>query len=179
LTIRNIALPDRALHITHESHGCVLALYGDILLACWGTSTRTEHLQPLREASEEISRRYRAASSLHVIAGKVQMPDRAAREGVGNLSKQFAANSVAACVAIIGQGFWASAMRSVITGYRWVGGTSNEIRLHICGSVEDAAQWLAPVHSSASGRPLSMTALRDTAVALCDRPSIAQAVRRG
>lgn len=74
------------------------------------------------------------------------------------------------CVAIVveGGGFWASSLRTAITGISMAAENRPRISLHT--TLEEAASWLAPAHSAATGTVIATselrTALRDARAAM-------------
>jgi hypothetical protein len=56
-----------------------------------------------------------------------------------------------ACVAVVvaGTGFWTSALRSFVTGLRWLAPRSFEFRMD--STVEDVAKWLPAEHATRTG----------------------------
>ena len=71
-----------------------------------------------------------------------------------------------ACMGIVveGSGFWASAIRSAITGVRM--STSSGIRMGVSDSVNQLMEWLPAEHSKRTGVSVSASELRPVLLAL-------------
>lgn len=88
-------------------------------------------------------------SSVHLIAEGAGLPAADAREGLVKLMNRH--TDRLACVGIVvgGTGFWASAIRSFITGMRAVSSRAYELKL--VGSIEELVVWLPTQHFKRSG----------------------------
>jgi hypothetical protein len=88
-------------------------------------------------------------SEVHLIAEGARLPEPEVRDYYVELIK--AREAQIACVAVVigGTGFWASALRSFVTGLHWLSPRSFDFRL--LGSVEQAADWLPAEHWKRTG----------------------------
>jgi hypothetical protein len=89
-------------------------------------------------------------SSVHImVPGGTSMPTAEARARVGSIMRENAQRTVAAATLIPGNGFWASALRSMVTAILLLAPRSLAFR--IFGDLESLAAWLAPLHSQGTG----------------------------
>jgi hypothetical protein len=150
----------------------------DIVLVVWTDRPRLEHVLELRRVLELLVSRYHGGSSVHVLADRPELPDKRVRDEMARLTQDFAELSIASVLVLNGEGFWASAMRGLATSLHFLDTKRDRFKLRVCGTVEQAAAWLAPVHNERSRRPANAedvaTALRE----LCDLAGRRAKVRR-
>lgn len=77
------------------------------------------------------------------------MPTAEVRARVGRILRENAEHTVAAATLIPGNGFWASALRSMVTAILMVAPRSMAFRMF--GDLESLAEWLAPLHGQGTG----------------------------
>ena len=89
-------------------------------------------------------------SSVHImVPGGTSMPTAEARTEVGRIMRENAKHTTACATLIPGNGFWASALRSMVTAILMLAPRSLAFRMF--GDMESLAQWLAPLHSRGTG----------------------------
>jgi hypothetical protein len=89
-------------------------------------------------------------SSVHILVpGGRSMPSAEARAQVGRIMRENAQSTVAAAALVPGDGFWASALRSMMTAILMLAPRSMAFRMF--GDLDQLAQWLGPLHSRATG----------------------------
>lgn len=167
---------ERVVEVGHESEGCVLATYGDILLGYWQVSANASHVAPLRTQFHQVARSFGKVSALHVMTGSSPMPEPDARSSLNALTQELSAATLATSVALIGKGFWASALRSVIMSHQWLMSDRKDSRIHIGGSIAESAAWLAATHSAATGRFVAATSLQTAVASLAEIPQLRRVV---
>lgn len=88
--------------------------------------------------------------SVHIMApaGK-SMPSAEARDQVGRILSENAVHTAAAAALVPGDGFWASALRSMVTSILMMAPRSMPFRTF--GDLAQLAEWLAPLHSRGTG----------------------------
>lgn len=99
----------------------------------------------------------RGVSDIHVVKGNIGLPDAQTRQGLVQLMREVAPYMAALAVVVGGDGFWASTMRSLITGMRVLAPRSYDMRLH--GKLSDVISWLPEVHARRTGVTLDPQAL--------------------
>lgn len=142
----------RSPSIQHISDGCVIGTLEDIVLVVWTAQPRIDHVAELRKVFELLAHRYNGGSSIHVLSDKPQLPDRRVRDEMAQVTKDFADQSIASALVLDGEGFWASAMRGLATGLHFFGTKRDRFQLRVCKTIEQAAEWLVPLHNLKSRR---------------------------
>lgn len=133
----------------------VVSLYGleNITIIVW-------HSKPTVAAVEELTRvsQYRRAkfshgiSAVHLVPAALELPDGPTREMFVKLLRDGDGKLAVVCVLIRGAGFWASAMRSLLTGLRVVSRGSVDLGLHT--DLGAAVDYLLPRHHEKTGVPI-------------------------
>lgn len=89
-------------------------------------------------------------SSVHILSsGHSHLPTTEARTELGRVSNQYSDVMAASAVIIPGSGFWASAIRGIVTALRMV--IERPVELRICSDVEAVSEWLPPLHAKRTG----------------------------
>ncbi|HMI85694.1 MAG TPA: hypothetical protein VK550_16465 [Polyangiaceae bacterium] len=88
-------------------------------------------------------------STIHIVAHGAGLPTPDVRAHFVNVLKKNADKLACVAVVVVGTGFWTSALRSFVTGLRWLAPRSFEFRMD--GSIEDVAQWLPAEHLKRTG----------------------------
>jgi hypothetical protein len=88
-------------------------------------------------------------STIHVVAHGAALPASDVRAHFANVLKKNAENLACVGVVVVGTGFWTSALRSFVTGLRWLAPRSFELRMN--GSVQELAKWLPAEHARRTG----------------------------
>jgi hypothetical protein len=146
-------LSEITIHDTEP--GCFyIASWKNVLMVRWESAADSSAVERLARvstalaAADPVSRR----SNVHIITESGGLPTPTARAGFIELMKEHADRL--ACVAIVvgGTGFWASALRSALTGMRLLAPRSFNYRLH--GSVDEVVKWLPAQHHTRTGEEL-------------------------
>ena len=146
-------LSEITIHDT-EPGSFYIASWRNVLMVRWESAADGSAVERLAKVSTALaaadpqSRR----SNVHIITESGGLPTPTARAGFIALMKEHADRL--ACVAIVvgGTGFWASALRSALTGMRLLAPRSFNYRLH--GSVDEVVKWLPAEHHTRTGEQL-------------------------
>jgi hypothetical protein len=148
------------LALLHETQGFFMGTWKNVALHVWtGPATPTlvnvlaELWAPFANAHPE------GVSAVHVIANNVSLPDKDARAQLGRLSNRYANQLACLCYVVEGSGFWASALRSFLTGLRML--TQGSFKQHICADIAAAARWVPTPHSQKTNVSFSPGELAD------------------
>ena len=87
---------------------------------------------------------YTRASTVQVLAPGSTVPTAEARAALITLIEQYADHLVCCAAPLEGSGFWASTMRSFLTGLQLF--QRNRFKTKICSTLEEGIQWLASLH---------------------------------
>lgn len=88
-------------------------------------------------------------SDVHLVAGSVGLPDGGARNALLTASRVGAPHLACVAVWMGGSGFWASAVRSFVTGLSVL--VRGPFELGIFAEIAELAAWLAEIHASRTG----------------------------
>lgn len=88
-------------------------------------------------------------SNVHLIPISLRLPDAEARAGLHEVTQHY--GQYTACVGVIvsGSGFWASAVRGVVTGVQVIAPRSFEMRIHTNST--ELLDWLPREHERRTG----------------------------
>lgn len=91
-------------------------------------------------------------SDVHLVLGRLKFPDATTREHLITESRKAAPHLAAVAVLVGGEGFWASAIRSFITGIHVLVPGSFQLRLF--GDLAELVAWLPIVNENRTGVPI-------------------------
>ncbi|HKU43140.1 MAG TPA: hypothetical protein VJR89_33500 [Polyangiales bacterium] len=133
-----------------EPGACCAGAWANISLTRWigrGTASAVERVA---RVGDEVRTQYPdGVSAVHLIAEGAGMPTPEAREGLVKLMNRKTDRLGCVGVVVGGSGFWASAIRSLITGMRAVSSRAYELKL--AGNIDEIAAWLPEQHARRTG----------------------------
>jgi hypothetical protein len=91
----------------------------------------------------------RGQSHIHVVKSGIGLPTPEARARFAALMEQYDRQLACVAVALLGRGFWASALQGAITGMRMLAPRSFEMRTH--SDLEAIVEWLPDAHGKRTG----------------------------
>lgn len=130
----------------------VVTIYGykNVNLIVWDGPANVEAVEVLGRVTARRRRTHpEGLSAVHVVRTQITMPDAEVREAIVKLMKQVEGVVGAIAFVVGGGGFWASSLRSLITGMKMLSRSSFELRLH--GGLDEAAAWLPAAHMKRTG----------------------------
>jgi hypothetical protein len=139
--------------------------YQNVVIAVWTGSANVSGVERLAKVAGPVRASIGRGSSVHLIVGSAGLPTEEARAGFVKLTQNSA--DLIACLGIVvaGTGFWASALRSAMTGMHSQRTGSFDYRL--LGSIDELVEWLPAAHERGTGvvlQPKSLSAVIDDAV---------------
>jgi hypothetical protein len=144
-----------------DSEPGVVTVYahGNITIIVWWGRASPQAAQRLHRVTEQRRKQHpEGLSAIHIVKGDVVLPDQATRDALVRVMKDSDTSLAALAVVIGGGGFWASALRSVITGMRVLSRSAFELRLH--GTIDEALAWLPDKHAQRTGVAVDKDRLR-------------------
>lgn len=144
------------------------AVYGfrNITVAVWTARVEADAIERLARASAAYCVSYpQGLSNIHLVQHEIGLPDNRARKRLVELSRGATPHLATVSAVIGGQSFWASRMRSLITGVRMMVPGPFELRLF--GSTEGVIAWLPKAHERRTGVHVEPAELREL-LAQCD-----------
>lgn len=138
-----------------------IAIFGlrNITLVVWGEVADLESVDHLARVGKERIRDYPCGlSDVHVIGRQLGLPDADTRARLLEESRHATSHLAAVAVVVGGSGFWASAIRGLVTGMHVL--LAGEFELKLFGEDEDMPEWLTRVHTHKTGVDVSADLLR-------------------
>jgi hypothetical protein len=134
--------------IVFEVPGCVMAAHKNVSIVIWATQATIEVVGKL-DALAAAMRSTSAASAMKtstisVVTSRAPFPTREAREKLAEITDRHAHRLACNATLISGDGFWAGAMRGLVTSLHWF--EARPFRARICATVEEVAEWLPEPH---------------------------------
>lgn len=125
----------------------------------WGEVADLESVECLARVGQERIRDYPCGvSDVHVIGRQLGLPDAETRARLLAESRQATSHLAAVAVVVGGSGFWASAIRGLVTGMHVL--LAGDFELKLFGDGEDMPEWLSRVHTHKTGVDVPADALR-------------------
>jgi hypothetical protein len=158
-------MPKSLEFLEQEPGVCSIASLHNVMIVSWSSRGTAPAVEKVAQVSHRMATKsQRGFSAIHLIADQAGLPTPEARTGLVKIMSEFAPHLACVAVVVGGTGFWASAMRSFVTGMRFVSPRSFDLRLH--GTTADVLKWLPAVHASRTGVELdevSLARVLDTA----------------
>jgi hypothetical protein len=140
--------PLRLLEV--EPGTCCAGAWANITVTTWQSRGTVPAIERVARVGSVIRSECRSGiSSIHLIREGAGLPSPEARAALVKLMNTDV--ETLACVGIVvgGTGFWASAVRSLITGMRAVSPRSYQLKL--VGNIPELAAWLPQPHAARTG----------------------------
>jgi hypothetical protein len=122
----------------------------NIMIACWSqraTGPAIEKITTLRESMHD--RHPEGVSVVYLIGDNAGLPTPEARAGVTELMARFSHHRACLGVIVVGSGFWAGAMRAVITGARML--VPLNFPMRVFSDAHELVEWLPARHERRTG----------------------------
>jgi hypothetical protein len=160
--------------ITFAADGCVLGHWNSVAIAVWATQATTALLCELETLEDGMLATKSRMSVVHLVVKGASLPGAEARARLMELQQRYAPSIVCAAVLLQGSGFWASALRSLVTSMQMVERSHFEYRTF--AEVADLAEWVATLQQAAGGEAMDARALTRVLLWMLDR-ELAQRTR--
>jgi hypothetical protein len=131
------------------TEGAFFGSWKNVFVSVWesqGTMAAIDHMLAAIAAMPRIAEK---RSDIYLIAEGARLPEAAVRDHFIDVIRSSESKLACAAVVVGGTGFWASTLRSFVTGLHWIAPRSFDFRLQ--GSVEGVVSWLPAVHERLSG----------------------------
>jgi hypothetical protein len=109
--------------------------------------------------TREVCTEHGRMSNVHLIRDGALVPTPDARSGFVRMMQEHAEQLANVAVVVGGTGFWASMMRSAVTGMRFVSPRTFELRLH--ADPQEIVGWLPQAHLKRCGTSLPDSTLAE------------------
>jgi len=134
-------------------------VWKNVVIVVWFDAATVESILVFERSCQERAQKHpQGMSSVHImVPGGKSLPTAEARAELSRVMREYAQYSAATAVVIPGTGFWASALRGMITAVSMLARTSANPR--ICGDFAAVAAWLPEVHEQRTGVRISANEL--------------------
>jgi hypothetical protein len=149
--------PARLIEV--EPGTCYAGAWANVAVTLWVSRGTLPAAERVARVSEELRAQFpNGVSSIHLIREGAALPTSEGRERLIKLMNVGAEQL--ACVGIVvgGSGFWASAIRSLVTGMRAV--SSRAYQLKLAGSIGEIVDWLPALHNKRTGSAITAAELQ-------------------
>ncbi|APR85992.1 Hypothetical protein A7982_11341 [Minicystis rosea] len=150
---------DGELQIHFEERDFTVATFQSLLIACFRGAMTSERLKHTQTAHRLLARKHPKGFAVVGIIGEevpVAMPADV-RALATAITKEFRPNYYALCEVVVGSGFRAATLRSIVSGIRMVARTTCPAQ--VFAETGPCARWLGPHMTQAIGAPIDAAAL--------------------
>lgn len=156
-----LAVSDFALE-AHVPGRYVAATTRDIVAFHWVGDAERSAIQLLEQLLDrQTASRTKPASAIHVVHQRVGLPNGEVRGALISLLEAYARSMGCVGVALLGTGFWASAMRSALTGIRMIV-PMGALPMRFAQGLDDLLPWFCSTHQERTGHALQPASLQAT-----------------
>lgn len=153
------SLPNQLQLLDEEPDQFAFFGWSNLTIMVWASPPNAHAVTRLARVGEARARaQTHGLTDVHIVLGKIEFPNAATREKLIAESRKAAPHLAIVGVVVGGEGFWASAIRSFITGVHVLVPGSFQLRLF--GHVDELVGWLPKAHHDKTGVRLDPTQLR-------------------
>jgi len=129
----------------HPGH-YVIAAWGAVAIVRWMRQADGPAMKRVHESFAPVVKAHpRGVSFVHLVEADAGLPDAGARRALAEMMVSFAETTVGVGVLLMGNGFWASAMQSLLTGMRLVA-PPRPWTMRFASRTSELSDWLPHVH---------------------------------
>lgn len=139
--------------IVYAAPGCVLAQLRNVTFCAWNTVPRVEHVEAFIVQAKALYATYPRSSNVTLVMRETELPGADIRKALEELIAQYASSIHSVALVIDGDGFWASMIRSFLTGLHLLRG--HGYRCKAFANATEASPWLLPSHNTDTGVSVS------------------------
>jgi hypothetical protein len=142
--------PDEPIVLDTEPGAFIFGSWKNVFIGVWESQATMPAVDRMIRATNVLNDLHpEGRSTIHIVTDGAGLPTSEVRAHFVNVLKKNA--DTLACVAVVvgGTGFWTSALRSFVTGLRWLAPRSFDFRM--CTTIEEVAKWLPPRHAKRTG----------------------------
>jgi hypothetical protein len=152
------ASPEALALLDSEPGHFYIGAWQNVVFVVWQAQATGPAVARLSRISHTMKAQHpERVTYVHIIQDRAGLPTTEARGALVTLMKELGEHIANAAVVVGGTGFWASTMRSTITGMRFIAPRAFELRLH--GSVAEIVEWLPKAHRERTGVAIAPTEL--------------------
>jgi hypothetical protein len=134
--------------VLHAQPGnCAFGLWQNLLIAVWEKAGTGDTVRALVRVGDGVTGTY---SAIHVVHDGAGLPTPEGRAALVDLLKQRTGRVACVAVVLLGHGFWASALQSLVTSIQLLVPKA-VAKLRIFETLDEATAWLAVEHGELTG----------------------------
>ena len=135
--------PARVIEI--DPGTCCAGAWGNVSLTHWFSRGTVSAVECVARVGSDLRAQYpMGTSAVHLIREGAGLPPPEVREGLVKLMNEKVERRGCVGIVVGGTGFWASAIRGLVTGLR--SASSREYPLKLAGSIDELVSWLPEPH---------------------------------
>jgi hypothetical protein len=155
--------------VTFASEGCVMAYWHDMVLVAWGIPASLPVLKELRKLMNEVVERDGKLSMVNITLATTSLPPKDVRDEFVAMAEEMQQYLTHAALWIGETGFWASAVRSLITSVNRLG--IRPYKVMLSGSLDEMAEWMSSRYDEL-GHPIAAAEVRAAMAWLLESPEV-------
>lgn len=132
--------------------------WNNVMIVSWDGQANLTAVKHLSEISDQLLASYSSVSAIHLAASDIGLPSSEVRGALLEMMARYGPHTACLAVVLEGSGFWASTVRSVITGMRMVAPRAFALRIH--EDIAEVCDWLPHEHQRRTGVLLDPEGLR-------------------
>jgi hypothetical protein len=153
-----------------------MAHWRGVGIVAWATQATGSHAGEMARLAEEVGKSHPLGSSVSLVVNRAPLPTHEARRAIHEVTRRYEKNIVCAATVIEGAGFWASAIRSLVTSLHLVGRWSFDLKTF--SEIGTLSEWLAPIHTRAVGTIVEAKDLAGALAWVIGQPAIQEQCAR-
>jgi hypothetical protein len=159
--------PEAGLVISYAAPGCVIAHIRNMTFSAWDRAPTVEHVEAFMALADKLSAIYPQNSNVTLVMRNTELPGAEAKASLEVLTARYARAIHSVALVVDGDGFWASMIRSFLTGLHLLRG--NGYRCKAFATPAEATPWLLPRHNADTGVALSEDEMKSACAAVIAR----------
>jgi hypothetical protein len=145
-----------------------MASWRNVLMVAWGTASTLSHVDELRKLMTRVAAQHTKIAVVHITFGAMPLPDKEVRAAFSALGQDFGGKLEHTAVLVGEAGFWASAVRSVLTSFL----PTRAFKFNVCGSLAETSRWLGQGHHVAPDQLVDAAELQAALEWVLDLPEL-------
>lgn len=135
-----------------------IGTWQNLVIVVWHAGATVPAVARLSAISRSMKAQHpERVTHVHIIPDRAGLPTSEARSDLTALLKELGEHIANVAVVVGGTGFWASTMRSMITGMRFLSPRAFDLQLH--ATVTEIVDWLPKAHLTRTGVVIAPTEL--------------------
>jgi len=146
--------PKNATILANSTGHYTVAVWGDVGIVHWMRQADGTAMQRVQDSFKSVVANHpRGVSFIHLVDDGAGLPDPDARRVLTDMMAGFAEVTVCVAVVLMGAGFWASALQSLLTGMRLFA-PPRPWTMRFAMRPAELRKWLPPLHEQRTSQPL-------------------------